>query len=221
MASWVERKEQSSEKSRCSGCASLSTALSIHWGNWVRDYKASLDLWRPGKCKCCSTWTLVGSFTVLATWYHASFHTVSFVCKALTGLLSALCQKWQVCRNTGKSNVPDIKLGQLFKKKEERIESDNKEEIRRSKENGECSLQLYHKEKPLNDVEMKSKWSVFLLAPIIRIQYLQWTRSFTLGRAGNWGTTRDVHQLRLLLLLVRLTMHKAVTVSVCGRERQR
>lgn len=54
--------------------------------------------------------------------------------------------------------MPDIKLGQLFKKKkEERIESDNKEEIRRSKENGECSLQLYHKEKPLNDVEMKSK----------------------------------------------------------------
>lgn len=51
--------------------------------------------------------------------------------------------------------MPDIKLGQLFKKKEERIESDNKEEIRRSKENGECSLQ--HKEKPLNDVEMKSK----------------------------------------------------------------
>lgn len=70
----------------------------------------------------------------------------------------AYCQPCvRVCRNTGKSNVPDIKLGQLFKKKEERIESDNKEEIRRSKENGECSLQLYHKEKPLNDVEMKSK----------------------------------------------------------------
>ena len=46
-------------------------------------------------------------------------------------------------------------------------------------------------------------------------EYLWICQPVTLGRAGGWGTTRDIHQLRLLLSLLRFTVYNPVCVCVC------
>lgn len=87
-------------------CRSLDQLLVQYtdWGNWVKDYKASLDLRGLGGVALphMNAWWLSHHSGHLLSCWLISFHwpTISTVSKSLAGLLllseiTALCETWQ------------------------------------------------------------------------------------------------------------------------------
>lgn len=173
------------------------------WGNWVREYKASLDL--RGLASCSAA----GSHTTACTWrWASSWHSITSA------------------RDVNVSPVSDIKE---WIQGEEHLTVCWPERQKTGDDEGEKRKICFTAGKGKNDgwqnnsqvwTDLSRAFIFLFFLTAFRVQSIcDAVSRFCLGGLDDEAPQRDTHQLKLLLSLVRFAVCIPVSVCVCVLRR--